>query len=203
MATALNSRRSVPAVKVFAALACVVAAGGATAVASGALDGVPPERDETVIAHGVTPIAGPWRVSTYTNVETGEPCLRLVLMEAVTPIMGSGWCGEGDRAFQVSAIPVTLLDGRAEVLFYGVAPDTATEVQLIAAGGKQIAAPPEGATRWGRLWVLAAPPGLEGGTITWLDARGRRGSAAEDVSDQFRRTKRQAGIVERSGLEPD
>jgi hypothetical protein len=70
----------------------------------------PPENrqgmDETVLATGTTPIAGPWRITGYKSdgaIANGEvvepaglPCVRLMLSAPPegTPYGGRGFCGE-------------------------------------------------------------------------------------------------------------
>lgn len=169
-----------------------------TGVAGGAAKSAPSHADEMLVATGTTPVAGAWRLSTYAGVD-GLPCLRLMLTTAVTPASGSGWCGETNRDFLVSALPVTIVDGRAEVILFGVAPESATRVELASAGGKwrEARALEAGSTVYGRPWVIAHPLGVESAQVSWLDASGNR-HGTRDVSSEFERAAAQRLAVMRS-----
>ena len=196
---------------VMAALAAALLTATAAAAATGALElgdvipggaptGESERADETLIAAGATPVAGPWRMTTYVSKkavddngevmeEAGQPCLRLMLTAAVTPMSGSGWCGEPNDDFVVAGLPVALKDGRSEVIFFGVAPETAAVVQLTAADGKTIDVPTlkPHASAPGKPWVMAAPLGLSHAEIAWVDDAGHPRGRPREVSSVFAR----------------
>jgi hypothetical protein len=204
---AARRRRATTAAAVAAALITTTAAAAATGVLEvgsvipgGAPTGDSERADETVVATGTTLVAGPWRMTTYTSkashTDDGEeiqggglPCLRLMLTEAVTPLSGSGWCGQTTREFIVSALPVTTPGGQAELILFGVAPEAATAVQLTAADGKQVRVRTHerGRNVFGEPWVIAAPLGLGNPEVTWLDERGQPRGNERDVSSEFDR----------------
>jgi hypothetical protein len=192
-------------------LAGAVLAGGAAAVASGGAreDRVLPAEtpaggqeviDESVVAHGSSPVAGPWEVTTYKDKD-GLPCLRLMLTEAVTPISGSGWCGESDRDFLVSGLPVTTLDGQAELILFGVAPAAAMGVELIP-GDAVRADVDDSLTAFGKPWVIARPVDSPAAEIGWLDEHGQRHDL-RNVSSEFARAEAQSRTLRLSGLSED
>jgi hypothetical protein len=194
-----------------ATLAGAILAGCAAAVASGGAQedrapsaGTPADGreaiDESVVAHGSSPVAGPWQVTTYKDKD-GSPCLRLMLTEAVTPISGSGWCGESDRDFLVSGLPVTTLDGQAELILFGVAPARAKGVELIP-GDAVRADVDDSLTAFGKPWVIARPVDSPAAEIGWLDERGQRHDL-RNVSSEFARAEAQRRTLRLSGLSED
>ena len=160
-------------------------------------NGASPE--QTVLATGTTPVAGPWRLTSYRSegiadsqgdvVEAkGLPCVRLLLTSppAANPINGSAFClAPGKRDFNASSIPV--LDessGESELLIYGFAPPNAASVELTAGNRKPIRSDTGsgGQTFPGTVWLVAVPPGLESADLDWIDRSGRRAGANLDAA---------------------
>jgi hypothetical protein len=186
------------AVAVLAGLIAATAAsavGGVFSVGSvipGGEPSGPPENrqtaDETVLATGTSPIAGPWRMTAYESqgtVENGEviepaglPCIRLMLSEppAGTPFAGRGHCGErGSGGFDVAGLPVRDAGGRSEILLFGRTPESTSWVDVAGEGGRRLRAQlHEGPSNLsGDVWVVAAPPDLERPRVTRSDGNGR------------------------------
>jgi len=188
-----------------------VAGAGAAAAASGVLSvgdvisagepSTPPEHelsvDETVLATGSTPVAGPWRMTTHQSEQSGGqpaglPCIRLVLTDPPkgTPLGGSGFCGEVGQGFGAVSLPVVTDSGEAELLILGQAPEGAAAVRLTSADGATVrVATREGGAAYegGDVFVMIVPPGMDQGELTYLDQDGTAGSKSIDASGFFDR----------------
>jgi hypothetical protein len=160
--------------------------------------------EQTVLATGTAPVAGPWQLTTYRSEgivddqgdvaePKGMPCIRFLLTAppATNPINGSAFClAPGKAEFNTMSIPV--LDEaseKSELVLYGFAPRNAASVQLTAADGKTIRTDTEpGGTKFpGTTWVIAAPPGLEAAELDWVDRSGNRAGSTIDASPHFDR----------------
>jgi hypothetical protein len=161
-----------------------------------------PSPKQTVLARGTTPVGGPWQLTTYRSAgvvdEQGEslearglPCIRLLLTAPPSrnPINGSAFClAPGKPDFNASSIPVLDESSRKnELIIYGFAPTSAAAVQLTAAGGKTIRSDTEpGEPEFpGKIWVIAAAPGLEDAELDWVDRTGNQAEAKLDASRHF------------------
>jgi hypothetical protein len=198
--------------KTFAlALAGVFVAAGAAGATTGALSvgdvipggdpAPPPENrlsvDETVLATGAAPVAGPWRMTAYASEQSegqpaGLPCVRLVLTNPPkgTPLAGSGFCGEVGDDFGAASLPVINSSGQAVLLIFGIAPEKAATVELAAAGGAETRTQTQdgvGDARRGDVFVLVVPPGSHQGELRWLDEKGEPGAKQLDASGFFDR----------------
>jgi hypothetical protein len=160
---------------------------------------VDPTTSEAVVATGRTPVAGAWRIATYTGEEgraadgsttPGLPCIRLVLARppAGTPFRADGYCGQqGKGGFTLSELPIFARREPIEMILWGEAPEGAVRVELGAAGGRSLrartlegAGPPRG-----KVWAIAAPPGLREARVRWIDSEGAVGGSL-DASASFR-----------------
>jgi hypothetical protein len=160
--------------------------------------------EQTVMATGTAPVAGPWQLTTYRSEgivddqgdvaePKGLPCIRFLLTAppATNPINGSAFClAPGKAEFNMMSVPV--LDeasGENELILYGFAPRNAAGVQLTAADGETIRTDTQsGGTKFpGTIWVIAAPPGLEAAELDWVDGSGNRAGAKLDASRHFDR----------------
>lgn len=193
------------------ALAGALVLATAAGAASGALDvgsvipgGAPTgsnERvDETVLATGTAPVAGEWRMTSYTSKEFvhggeviergGLPCIRLMLVDQRrSPLAGSGWCAEIEDGFHAASVPFADAQGRAEVILFGIAPEDASGVEVNADGGRRIRdrtyeGPPDFP---GDVWVVAAPIELSNPRVDWIDGNGTPAGADRDISGQLQR----------------
>jgi hypothetical protein len=201
---------------------CLLAAATTAGAASGVLDvgsvipggkptGPPENRldvDETILAKGTDPVAGPWQIRSYKSkgmgVYHGEvlepaglPCIRLVLIDPPvgTLLTGSGFCGEaGKGGFDIADVPVRDSSGRVVVLLFGHAPEDAAGVELTAGGGTRIRVNTlEGpADVPGDVWQITTPPDLESARVDWLHADGRAAGADLDASIHLDRGRRLA-----------
>jgi hypothetical protein len=151
--------------------------------------------NETVVAAGVAPVAGPWQMLTYeserlADPETGEEyqpaglaCLGLHLVDPPADYPGGfgGQCGDFPRTPGFSRVQHTVRStaGQAgEILVYGRAPERAAKVRLTARGEAPIeVAPLEGRdATGGDFYLIAVRPDLEKGRVNWIDAQGNEGS---------------------------
>lgn len=182
----------------------VLAPGGEIAGDEPPAPGQPPTGfEETVLATGSTPIAGPWQITSHESqeiVDAGEvvqpaglPCLRILLRTPPrqgTPIPGAGYCGEaGVDGFNVASVPASDGEGDIEVILWGPAPEEAATVQLVADGGRTMKAdtyegPPDFT---GDVWVMAVPHTLGHAQVVWLDKAGREGGPRLDASSDLER----------------
>jgi hypothetical protein len=159
--------------------------------------------DQRVLAEGESPVAGPWWITTYESEKmldtrgeeiqpAGLSCLSLVLTDppAGVPLRSRWYCGEhGTGGFDAKGVPVTDAAGRAEVILFGRAPETASTVELTADDGTRIRSRVhEGPADYrGDVWALVASPDLEGRNprVDWVVPSGRRGGAKLDVSPEL------------------
>jgi hypothetical protein len=166
-----------------------------------------PSPEQVVLASGMAPVAGPWRVTAYRSEgladehgdvleAKGLPCIRFLLTAPppTNPINGSAFClAPGKQPFNMMSVPVVdEASARNELILYGFAPRNAAGVQLTAADGNTIRTDTEpGGTRFpGTVWVIAAPSGLEAAELDWIDRSGNRAGAHLDASHDFDELKR-------------
>jgi hypothetical protein len=213
-----SPRRRMVGLALAGALTLATAAGAAsgaldvgTVMPGGAPTGSNERADETVLATGTTPVAGEWRMTSYTSKEFvhggqvvergGLPCVRLMLVDQRrSPLAGSGWCAEIEDGFHVASLPFADSQGRAEVILFGIAPEGAGGVELSADDGLRIRERtyPGPADFAGDVWVIAAPTALSNPTVDWIDARGRPAGADHDASGQLER-----GAALERAIEPE
>jgi hypothetical protein len=150
--------------------------------------------NQTVVASGVAPVAGPWRLVDYdserlADPDTGEeyqpaglPCLGISVREPGAASPGfSGQCGEFPRTPGFSRIQHTVRDtdgGAREILLYGRVPDEAAYVRVMPEGRSAIDVEPiEGpAGIPGDFYLVALSPDVARGRVNWFDSEGREGS---------------------------
>jgi hypothetical protein len=200
---------------------CLLAVATTAGAAAGVLDvgsvipggkptGPPENRldvDETILASGIAPVAGPWQIRTYKSKgivyqgevleQAGAPCIRLVLTDppAGTLLTGSGFCGEaGNSGFDIADVPVRDSSGRVVVLLFGHTPEGAAGVELTAGGGKRIRVDTlEGpADVPGDVWEMTVPPDLENARVDWLHQDGTAAGADLNASIHLDRGRRLA-----------
>jgi hypothetical protein len=140
---------------------------------------------ETVVATGRVPVSGRWRITVF-RTKAGTRCFKLALLDGGRP-RASGYCAGSIARFEAFNHGGRRDAGRrGQVLLFGPAPVRSRKVELTAAGGISIAAPthagPASVPR--RFWLIAAPPGLRGARISWVDGAGHRG-ATLDVAERF------------------
>lgn len=181
----------------------VGAAGAATGLLPGDLipGGNDPENphthgpeDQTVVARGVSPVAGPWRLTSLSHKATAESpagdCLELVLLQPPpgSPIAATLLCqNAGKSDFKADSVPVinTVTD-QSEIILFGAAPETAGSVSVETDGGKTSAAElRQGPAAFpGDAWVVAMPSGRKTGELKLTDQSGNP-SAQLDASTYF------------------
>lgn len=200
---------------------CLLAAAATAGAAAGVLDvgsviqggkptGPPENRvevDETILAKGIAPVAGPWEIRSWTSQESvyqgeviepaGLPCIRLVLSDppAGSQMTGSGFCGEAGKAgFDMSGLPVRDSSGRVVVLLFGRAPEGAAAVKLTARGGRnvQVGTLEGPADVPGDLWQVTTSPDVENARVDWLRHDGTAAGADLDASIQLDTPRRLA-----------
>jgi hypothetical protein len=201
------------------ALVLATASGAATGaldvgseVPGGAPTGSHQRAEERVLALGEAPVAGQWRLTSYTSKEfvhdgevverAGLPCIRLMLVDQRhSPFAGSGWCAEIEDGFYVGSVPYADAEGRTEVVLFGIAPEGAAAVELSAEGGVRIQARMyEGPASFaGDAWVVAAPLGLRDATVDWVDGSGKPAGADLDASGSFQQARTLRRAVEPDG----
>jgi hypothetical protein len=192
------------------ALVAVGGAGAATGVLPGSI--IPGEEagvshdagpgpDQTVLATGTSPVAGPWRLTTYRSeglsngnevVEAkGLPCVLLQLTDPPeqTFSTASSFClAPGKPDFNMSGLLAASADAK-ELLMYGFAPMDTAAVELSVAGGKTTrsqAHDGRGAFP-GKVWVMPVAPGATSGELTRVNADGRPMGTPRDASAQLKR----------------
>jgi hypothetical protein len=196
------------------ALAALLVAGGAAVAATRILSvgdtipaggpGGPPENrtnvPQTIVAKGITPVAGPFQITTYGSAgvsDEGEvleprglPCLELNLTDPPpTPTIGSAFCGRGLRErFTVSTLEVLGVGGRKELIVWGSLPADARAARVVADGDEQIPVQRfDGPTDYpGDVWAAALSAGHSSVRAEWVRANGSQGDRAEDLSDYLR-----------------
>lgn len=188
------------------ALLAVGGAGAATGVLSpgsiipgeeaGVSHDAGPGPDQTVLATGTAPVAGPWRLTTYRSeglsngsevVEAkGLPCVLLQLTDPPpqTISTASSFClAPGKPEFNVNSLLVES-SGSTELLLYGFAPDDTASIQLSAAGEETVLSQAhDGAGAFpGKVWMIPVAPGATAGELTRVDANGRTVGDSRDAS---------------------
>jgi hypothetical protein len=161
--------------------------------------------EQVVVAQGTAPVAGPWRMTSYKSEQlvdsrgeemqpAGLPCLRLVLTDPPAGVAQIGrWsCGASDDSFAAAELPVLDAAGRAEMILFGRAPESAREILLTASGRSALRSPTEeGPPDFrGDPWVIAVPPGLgqRAPQLGWIGENGAVASARLDVTRSFETT---------------
>jgi hypothetical protein len=138
--------------------------------------------EQTVVARGVSPVAGPWRLTSLSHEATAEStagdCLELVLTQPPpgSPIAATLLCQDAGKSdFKADSVPVinTVTD-QSEILLFGAAPETAGSVSVAADGGKTSHAElRQGPTYFpGDAWVVVLPSGLKTGELKLTDEKG-------------------------------
>jgi hypothetical protein len=132
----------------------------------------------TVVATGTAPIAGPWQLEAY-----GRRCLAILQLDPPPgdPTDLSSGCGGGSRrtpGFGRRQISVPPTKTPREILVYGWAPRSASAVVLtLGARVRARIEPFEGPPGVpGDFYLIAIPPDVKDGRVTWIDRDGRKGS---------------------------
>jgi hypothetical protein len=202
-------------------LLCVGAAGAATGLLPGDVipGGSDPENphthgtaDQTVVARGVSPVAGPWRLTSMRHEATSESpagdCLELLLLKPPpgSPIAATLLCQDAGKAeFKADSVPVVNTEtGKSEILLFGAAPEGAGSVSVAADSGKTFPAElRQGpATFPGDAWVVVLPSGQKTGKLKLTDQNGNPGAELDTATyfDQLATWERQ--LAGEYGLEP-
>lgn len=163
-----------------------------------------PSPEQTVLATGTTPVAGAWRLTTYTSEgiaddqggvaeAKGLPCVRLELTDppAATPFQGSAFClAPGKPEFNTLSVPVgDATTGKTELLLFGFAPSDARAVELTTGNAETVTEKThDGAGKFpGQVWVVVAPSGARTGNLDWIGADGKPAGDDKDVSEHLDR----------------
>jgi hypothetical protein len=154
----------------------------------------PAAGDQTVLASGVSPVAGPWRLTSLKKEAIGEEpagdCLQLLLTNPPADVVGVGGtllCQRvGKSEFKADSVPVVnSATGKAETLLFGTAPEAASSVELTADGDTSPAEHKQGPSDFpGDAWVVVVPSGKKTGELKSMDANGKT-QAKLDASTYF------------------
>jgi hypothetical protein len=167
-------------------------------------EGTPRRAEEhTVVATGVTPVAGPWQMETYASTRLADPqtgeeyqpaglrCLGVYLLDPpdVSGPAGGGQCGEFPRTPGFGRVQLTVRDGQGdaqEILVYGRVPAEATAVVITVDGVERrrvepLPGPPQ---EEGDFYLITIPPGWDSGEVNWLDEQGNEGSPGQALMPQ-------------------
>lgn len=207
-------RRSTGALALVALLAVTGAAGAATgALPVGSV--IPGDESsvrhsdhgtgpaETVLATGATPVAGPWRLTSYRSegiVVDGEvaeaagmPCVLLELTNApeATHSRASSFClAPGKPDFNMLSLPVVnSATGKSELVLYGFSPRGAAAVKLAGDDGQTIRVQThDGLDAFpGSVWVMAVPSELKNAELVWINEDGRAADPKLDAGPHLAR----------------
>lgn len=153
--------------------------------------------DQTVVARGVSPVAGPWRLTALRNEGSAEEaqgdCLQLHLSQPPegSPIQATMLCTPiGDADLKAGSLPVSnSSSGEAELLLFGRAPDDSPSIELTTDTGRTFRAQANEAPAGfaGRTWLMAVPRGPKSGALEAEDRNGKPAGARLNVSDQLER----------------
>jgi hypothetical protein len=162
----------------------------------------PPEyrqTDETVVALGVDPVIGRWRIVRYRSSEladrgevlqpAGLPCLKLTLQAPAggPPIGSRSWCGDrGQGGVAAASLPVRTPDGRVYTLLFGEAPEQAAAVEVANSDGmrRRVRLHEGPAMIESDFWMDVIPRGEPAGEtwVEWSGADGRRPGERVDLT---------------------
>jgi hypothetical protein len=134
--------------------------------------------DQHVVARGVSPVAGAWRLTALVhpadeNSPAGD-CLQLLIANPPqgSPISATMLCQDvGKTDFKADSVPViNRATGESEILLFGSSPGGTDAVDLTADGDK-VGTRTEDAQDGvgGRPWVMAVPSGHRKGELTASD----------------------------------
>jgi hypothetical protein len=152
------------------------------------MDSEPDLRGARVVATGVAPVAGRWRLETYrserlTDPKSGEvyqPAGLRCIRVSVGEHGATGQCGEFPRTpgFGGSMHTVFVGGKSREVLLFGRAPEAAARVIVTRRGKTRVdVSPIEGPPgARGDFYLIDLRPNEVKGRINWLDHRGNVGS---------------------------
>jgi hypothetical protein len=188
----------------------LIAAGG-VAAASGVLStgdvippndqSIPPDRrlavEETVLATGTAPVAGPWQMTAYKSEQSagqpaGLPCVRLVLTDPPegTPLIGSGFCGEVGDDFGAASLPAINEVGDGQLLVFGITPTGTDRIELESPGAQAVqASVRDGGPSFtrGDVFVMALESDADQGELTAVSDDGTKSAKKIDAEGFFDR----------------